>query len=467
MSIKTVNKRGNPPFALLATLAVITVLSPFATDLYLPSFPAIISDLSTDAPFVQLTLTTFLIGVASGQLLFGPLSDRFGRKPPLLIGTAICALASIITAIAPSIEILVAARFAQGFAGAAGIVIARAIVADLYPGAAAARTFSLLAMLTGLAPLVAPLIGGIFAEPLGWRGLLGVVAGLTVTMVIVAVFLVPETNRRGERMSAARAAHKEATGAHGPRLIMLRRPGYVGNTMINALAFAMLMGYIAASPFIFQNMVGLSPLGNGLMFALNSLALIGVNSVNARVVTRVGPRRMMRIGLSGMSAAAVIFAIVVFSGLPAWSMLPVLLVLVASNALVFGNTTALAMQNSREATGTGAAILGAAHFIGGAIAAPIVGLDGEHSAVPLAIVLLVSASGTWLFFSIAGRRSRTADPVTAPEVTPSGAATSGPGAANAEVEAEAIELDVELDALLDDESASASGRSPAGDHGRA
>lgn len=401
MSIKTRNSRGNPPWSLLATLAAVTVISPFATDLYLPSFPEIIGDLKTDASFVQLTLTTFLIGVAAGQLLFGPLSDRFGRKGPLLAGTALCAIASVVATFAPTIEILVISRFAQGFAGAAGIVISRAIVADLYPGRAAARAYSLLAMLTGLAPILAPMFGGILADPLGWRGLLGVLAAITIAMFVVAIFLVPETNRRGERWLAAQPEHRSASGAAGPRLIMLRRPGYIGNTMVNLFAFACLMGYIAASPFIFQNLIGLSPLGNGLMFAAFSVAMIGVNSVNARFVMRVGPRFMMRIGLFALSIAIIAFAVVVFGGFSPWLMIPCLLTLVASNALLFGNSTAMAMQNSREATGTGAAILGAAHFIGGAAVAPLVGIAGEHTAVPLAIVLLVSVALAWAFFAIA------------------------------------------------------------------
>lgn len=402
--IRTHNRKGNPPWPLLATIAGVTVLSPFATDLYLPAFPQIIDDLRTDASFVQLTLTTFLIGVASGQLLFGPLSDRLGRRPPLLVGTALCALASIIAAIAPTIEVLVVSRFAQGFAGAAGIVISRAIIADLYPGVAAARAYSLLAMLTGLGPILAPVFGGVLAEPLGWRGLLGVLAAITVGMAAIAIFLIPETNRGGERFATGRATHPQR--AAGPRLIMLRRPGYVGHTLVNTFGFACLMAYIAASPFIFQNLIGLSPLGNGLMFGLFSVAMITVNSLNARFVMRAGPRRMILIGLCALSAAIAVFAVVVFAGLPTWVMIPALLVLVGSCALLFGNTTAMAMQNSREATGTGSAILGAAHFLGGAAVAPLVGIAGEHTAVPLAIVLAVSIAGAWIFYGVGALPAR-------------------------------------------------------------
>ena len=155
---------------LLITLALLSAVAPFATDLYLPAFPAMVTDLHTSPTAVQLTLTAFLLGLASGQLVFGPLSDRFGRVKPLVIGAAVCVLASLAAVLAPSIEVLVAARFAQGLTGAAGMVIGRAIISDLATGRAAARAFSLMMIVAGVAPIVAPLAGGFLVEPLGWRG---------------------------------------------------------------------------------------------------------------------------------------------------------------------------------------------------------------------------------------------------------------------------------------------------------
>lgn len=158
------------PLGLLATLALLSAVAPFSTDLYLPGFPQMVADLRTSPTNVQLTLTACLLGLAIGPLVFGPLSDRIGRVRPLLAGAAICVLASLAAALAPTIEVLIAARFVQGFTGAAGMVIGRAIVSDLATGRAAARAFSLLMLVGGLAPVAAPLAGGFIVGPLGWRG---------------------------------------------------------------------------------------------------------------------------------------------------------------------------------------------------------------------------------------------------------------------------------------------------------
>ncbi|MDY6999442.1 MAG: MFS transporter, partial [Actinomycetota bacterium] len=184
---------------LLATLALLSAVAPFSTDLYLPAFPEMVTDLRTSPTTVQLTLTACLLGLAVGPLVFGPLSDRIGRVRPLVAGSAICVLASLAAVLAPTVEILVAARFLQGLAGAAGMVIGRGIISDLATGRAAARAFSLMMLVGGLAPVAAPLAGGFIVGPLGWRGALAVILVLSVVMFVAVLAVVRETHTEQRR----------------------------------------------------------------------------------------------------------------------------------------------------------------------------------------------------------------------------------------------------------------------------
>ncbi len=205
-TVDTAPRRNATPqitVGLLVTLALLSAVAPFATDLYLPAFPQMVDDLHTSPTNVQLTLTAFLLGLAAGQLVFGPLSDRYGRVRPLVLGAAVCVLASVVAVLAPSIEVLVAARLAQGLTGAAGMVIGRAIISDLATGRAAARAFSLMMIVGGIAPIAAPLAGGFLVQPLGWRGALAVILALVVAMLVAALVVIRETHTE-ERRAALR-----------------------------------------------------------------------------------------------------------------------------------------------------------------------------------------------------------------------------------------------------------------------
>lgn len=392
---------GSARLVLLMALALLSTISPFATDMYLPSFPKMAEALSTTPSGVQLTLTTFLIGVALGQLTFGPLSDRYGRKPPLVVGTTLCVIASALAVVAPTIEVLFSARFFQGFGGAAGIVIARAIVADVFQGGEAARIFSLLAVLGGLAPVTAPVLGGLLAGPIGWRGVLAVLAALTVAMSLVAVFVIRET-APGRRRDAR--SHVAAPSAPSPHLgTILRRPGFTAYALVKTFGFMALMGYIAASPFIFQDYIGVNEVGGAALFALNSLALIAANALNARLVQKVGPIRMMRVGLVMLTTAAAALALIVLLGASPWALVPTFVLLVGSMGLIFGNSIALAISHARDAAGSASAFIGFAQFVAGASVAPLVGMAGRASPVPLTLVVLGATAGTWACALVAGR----------------------------------------------------------------
>ena len=367
---------------LLLALALLAAVAPVATDLYLPAFPEMAGELDAAASTVQLTLMAFLLGITFGQLAFGPLSDRFGRFWPLLTGTALCIVASAVAALAPSIDVLIAARFAQGFTGAAGMVIGRAIVSDLASGKAAARAFSLMMIVGGVAPVIAPFLGSLLVDQVGWRGILWVVGGVVTLMFVTTAVVIRESHPKLRR-EALRAA-SPGTSSWGSLLTRT----YVGNTVAFAFGFSVMMAYISASPFVFQTLIGMSPVQYGMTFGVNALGITVMSAVSARLTQRVPVRTLLGAGLGAALTAALALLGLVVAGAPTWTLPIPIFVAVASQGLILGNATALALAAVPHSAGTGSAALGALQFGIGALVAPLVGLGGEHTAGPLAVVML-------------------------------------------------------------------------------
>lgn len=385
--------------ALLVTLALLSAVAPFATDLYLPAFPRMVDDLQTSPTNVQLTLTAFLVGLAAGQLIFGPLSDRFGRVKPLVIGATICVAASVVAVLAPTIEVLIAARLAQGLTGAAGMVIGRAIISDLATGREAARAFSLMMIVGGVAPIAAPLAGGFLVEPLGWRGALAIILALVVAMLVAALVVIRETHTKERR---ARLQDEKISA--GSPLRDLTSRTYVGNLLAFGFAFAVMMAYISASPFVYQTMMGLSSAQYGAMFGVNALGLLSMSALSARLTARREPHSIARIGLVAILVASLAVLALAVTQTPAgWLALP-LFVAVSAMGLIFGNTTALALSAAPRAAGSASAALGATQFLLAAAVSPLVSLGGEHSAVPLGLVMASAALVAYLGFAVARPR---------------------------------------------------------------
>jgi len=385
---------------LLLVLGLLSAVAPFATDLYLPAFPQMTAELNTSATTVQLTLTAFLLGVTAGQLVFGPLSDRFGRVPPLVLGAALCVAASAVAVFAPDATTLIIARLLQGLGGAAGMVIGRAVVSDLAVGKPAARAFSLMMIVGGVAPVVAPLIGGALTAPLGWRGLLAVVLGLSIMMLVSLLLVVRETHLRSHR-DALRAERAAA----GSPLRALRSRAFIGYTAVFAFAFAVMMAYISASPFLYQNLLGLDALGYGVAFGLNALALVVVSAASAKLTATRSVESVLGVGIVLVLSSAVAFAVLVASSAPAFWLTVPLFTAIGSLGLVFGNATSLALGSASRAAGSASAVLGAAQFGLAAAVSPLVGIAGEDTAAPLAIVMLGAAVISAGALVIARRRS--------------------------------------------------------------
>jgi DHA1 family bicyclomycin/chloramphenicol resistance-like MFS transporter len=376
---------------LLVTLVLggLTATPPLAMDMYLPSLPEVTGSLHAPAATVQLTLTACLLGMALGQLVVGPMSDRWGRRRPLLAGLAVYLLATALCALAPNVGTLVAFRLAQGLAGAAGIVIARAVVRDLYDGVAMARFFSTLMLISGVAPIVAPLIGGQILRVTDWRGVFLVLTGVGLLLGALVWLRLPETLPPAQR-------HGGGVGdaLRSMRALLADLP-FTGYTLAGSFAFAALFGYIAASPFVVQEIYGASPQTFSLLFGLNSVGLVVAGQVNGKLlVGRVALEKVLACGLAVILLAATALLLMATGALGEVGLPPIaaaLFVLMSAMGITLPNAQSLALLRTRHAAGSASALLGTSSFLVGAVASPVVGVAGEHTAVPMAMVQLVAA----------------------------------------------------------------------------
>jgi len=384
---------------LVVVLGSVNAIGPLSIDMYLPAFPEIAREFDTAASSVQLTLTACVAGLALGQLVIGPLSDRVGRKLPLVAAMATYAVASLLCATATSIGALIALRFVQGLAGAGGIVIARAVVRDLHSGVAAVRLFSSLMLVTGLAPILAPVVGAQLLALTSWEGIFVTLAVLSALITTLAAFGLPETLPPERRSTQGLRRTLRTMGS------LLRDCTFIGHGLASGLTFGALFAYISGSSFVLQGIYGMSPQLYSLAFAMNGLGLIAASQVNAHLVGRVGPTRLLRRALACVLTSAVTLLVVVsVGGLSVWALLVPMFVIVSSLAFVLPNATALALADHPEVAGTASALLGVVQFMVGAVAAPLVGVGGPDTAVPMGAVMVVLALGAVAAHRATGRR---------------------------------------------------------------
>jgi DHA1 family bicyclomycin/chloramphenicol resistance-like MFS transporter len=309
------------------------------------------------------------------------------------------AVASLLCAAATSIGALIALRFVQGLAGAGGIVISRAVVRDLHSGAAAVRLFSSLMLVTGLAPILAPVVGGQLLAVTSWKGIFLSLSILSALIAVLAAAGLRET-LPVERRSPSGLRRTVQTMAG-----LLHDRSFVGYALAGGLTFGALFAYISGSSFVLQRIYGLSPQLYSLAFAMNGLGLIAASQVNARIVERVGPTRLLRRALGFVVASALTLLVVVsVGGLSVWAVLAPMFVIVSSLAFVLPNSTALALADHAAVAGTASALLGLIQFLVGALAAPLVGVAGPDSAVPMGVVMALLALGALIALRLAGPR---------------------------------------------------------------
>ncbi|MEU4678283.1 multidrug effflux MFS transporter [Micromonospora sp. NPDC023737] len=370
--------RGGP--GLVALLGLLTAFGPLSLDMYLPAFPAMARDLGADQAHIQLSLTTCLVGMAVGQFVTGPLSDRMGRRRLVLAGVLAYAVLSLVCAVAPNASALAVARFAQGFAGGMGVVVARAVVRDLHSGRAAAKYFSQLTLIFGVAPVAAPGIGSLVLRFGSWRAVFVALAAIGLLLAAAVAWRLPETLPVERRNGAGLVSTVRTM-----RMLTTDRV-YLGYALTQALAFAGLYAYISGSSFVFQDVFGVSDTTFSLIFGLNALGLVAVGQANARLLDRSDPRTLLTRTLMVSTAAAggLLAGAAVGS---AWAVAASLFVFVGSLGMVTPNSTALGLDRHPRHAGTAAALLGTVQSVAGALAAPLVGLGGEGSGVPMAAVV--------------------------------------------------------------------------------
>ncbi|MEU0332853.1 multidrug effflux MFS transporter [Streptomyces sp. NPDC006193] len=370
-------------------LGALTATTPLAMDMYLPSLPQVTRSLHAPAVTVQLTLTACMAGLALGQLVIGPMSDRWGRRRPLLTGLAVYLAATALCAVAPTAQTLIACRLVQGLAGAAGVVIARAVVRDLYDGVAMARFFSTLMLISGAAPIVAPLVGGQILRVTDWRGVFVVLTVVGALLTALVWLRLPETlPPAGRRAGGVGEALRAMRG-------LLADPPFTGYMLAGGFAFAALFAYVSASPFVVQEIYGASPQTFSLLFGLNSVGLVAAGQVNGRLlVGRVSLDKVLGTGLAVIVLAATALLLMASGVLGETGLVPVaaaLFVLMSAMGITLPNAQSLALLRTRHAAGSASALLGTCSFLVGAVASPLVGIAGERTAVPMAVVQLAGA----------------------------------------------------------------------------
>ncbi|WP_280396826.1 multidrug effflux MFS transporter [Nocardia carnea] len=368
--------------ALIAVLALLTAVAPLATDMYLPAFPEMAGELGASASGIQLTLTAFLLGLGLGQLFLGPLSDTFGRRRPLLAGSLVCLVASIGCAVAPTVEILGVARFVQGLSGAAGVVLARAIISDTARGAAAGKLIGVVTVISVIAPVVAPVSGGAIINATGWRMVFAALAVLTLLMFLGAAVFAKESLPVSARTRGGFGATVRSARA------VLANRNYTGYLLAFCFSFAAMFAYISASPFVMQDVMGLSAGTYSLLFGLNALVIVATSSVSAALAGRVAYRTMIAIGLTSAALATTGVLVAVLLGTPTVPTLILFAWFQGSMGFIFSNATTLALAETDQHAGTGSAFLGCLQFVLAAAVSPLVGLWGEATATPMAVLML-------------------------------------------------------------------------------
>ena len=381
------------------TLGAFVALGPLTIDMYLPALPTITVELETTSAAVQLTLTGTLVGLALGQLVLGPLSDRFGRRRPLLAGTALHVLASLLVLLAPSVAVLGALRVLQGVGAAAGAVIAIAVVRDLFDGRAAATMLSRLFLVLGAAPVLAPTIGGEVLRFTSWRGVFALLAVYGVLLIAMGFVAVRETLPPERRSSTGIAGTLRSYGS------LFRDRAYVGLVLVAGLTMAGLFAYVAGSSFVYQDEFGLDEQQFGLLFGAGAVWLIAATQLNPVLLRWFSPAQVLVAGTVAGAAAGTVLLVLAATAtgglfavaLPLWAVL-------FACGLALPNAPALALSRHGEAAGTAAALLGAVQFGVGAAVSPLVGLLGNDAvamgavvvaSLVLAIVVLVVVVRPW------------------------------------------------------------------------
>lgn len=368
---------------LVLILGSLTAFGPLSMDMYLPALPDVANDLQASTSLVQLSLTATLLGLGVGQLFFGPLSDIHGRRRPLLFTLFSYGVVSLLIGLTSHIMWFIVLRFFQGFTGAAGVVIARASARDMYSGKALTKFIALLALVNGAAPILAPVVGGFVLRYTEWEGIFYILASIGFIMLIAVLFLLPDTLPEEKRAKGGLfQTLKTFKGLLSDRFFM-------GISFTQAFMMAGMFAYIAGSPFILQNLYGVSPQEFSLFFALNGLGIIAAAQLTGRLAAKFEEINLLRAGIFYGAIGGIGLIFVVWMELSIVYMAIALFMIVSSVGVISTTSFSLAMEAQGDAAGSASAFLGLLPFIAGGIVSPLVGIAGDTSAFPMLLIIVI------------------------------------------------------------------------------
>ncbi|WP_246061950.1 multidrug effflux MFS transporter [Paenibacillus oralis] len=373
-------------------LGSLSAFGPLSLDMYLPALPSLANDLHTNASMAQMSLTACLLGLAIGQLIAGPVSDAYGRRKPLIFSMILYSISSVLCVLAPTISVLILFRLIQGLAGAAGIVISRAIVRDMYSGSELTKFFSLLMLVNGAAPILAPIFGGQLLNFFSWRGVFVSLSIIGVILLLSVLLSLPETLPRLKRQSGEL---KQVLSTFS-RLIKDRH--FLGYCLAQGLVAAGMFAYISASSFVLQNLFHVSEQIYSLIFAMNGLGIIIASQLTGKAAGKIKETTLFKFGIYLAAVSSLVLLITILLGANLILFLMPLFFVVACVGIVGTSGFTLAMQSQSKAAGSASALLGLLPYILGALVAPLVGLAGEQNAVPMGIVIFCANLGALLCY---------------------------------------------------------------------
>ncbi|MPS99908.1 MAG: Bcr/CflA family efflux MFS transporter [Pseudomonas sp.] len=362
-------------------LGALSAFGPLAIDFYLPAFPAMAQAFATDETHVQTTLAAYFLGLSIGQLAYGPIADRFGRRKPLLFGVALFTVASLACAFAPNLDTLILARFVQALGGCAGMVLSRAIVSDKCDAVASAKVFSQLMLVMGLAPILAPMLGGVLVNLAGWQSIFLTLSLFSAACLLAVGMGLPES-------LPAHIPRQPLSGALRQYFRLLSDRVFLGHALTGGIAIAGMFAYIAGSPFVFIKLYGVPAEHYGWFFGANAAGFILVAQVNARLLAKRGPAFLLvRAVWMYLAAGLVLLGVAATRPTQLWPLLVPLFVCIASLGCIIPNASACAMNGQGARAGSASALMGCLQFSVAAGAAALVGLLHDGSAVPMAMVI--------------------------------------------------------------------------------
>lgn len=383
------NSVSRPISVLVPILASLTAFAPLSIDMYLPSFPKIAEEFVIPDATVELSLASFFVGLAIGQLFYGTATDRFGRKQPLYVGLTIYFVASLVCAVSPNIEILIAARFFQALGACGGIVIARAMVRDLFDHQESARVFSLLMLVMGVAPILAPLVGGYVALFLGWRAIFYVVAAVSLAVLTAVIFVLPETKSPNREVTIGN------TFQNYWRILKDRE--FLGFTLTGGFAQAGMFAYITGSPFVFIGIFSVPAESFGWIFGANALGLIAFSQLNGRLLKTRNPNDILRKCLIFTAVFCIALILAGIFKLGIWGVGIPLFLYIASLGMIFPNSTAGALSKQGAMAGTASALLGSMQYALAAVSSTLVSSLNNGTTFP--VTALIGGCGLLAFLT--------------------------------------------------------------------